>query len=380
MTVGREAYRLAGVDVEAGDRAVELIRQHLVGQRVPGVEVVGGVGGFGAAVALPRGYRDPLLVSGTDGVGTKTALAATLGRYDTVGVDVVAYNADDVVCHGARPLFFLDYLAVGRVDPATVAALVAGVARGCELAGCALVGGETAEHPGLLAPGQFDLAGTCVGIVERADYLDGSRAAEGDRIVGIASSGLHASGFSLVRRLLADHELDLGRPYLDVLRATLGPIEADRAAAEEPASAGATLGQVLLAPSRVYALDLLALREALRRAGHELHGLAHVTGGGLPGNVPRSVGSGLGVRVDPAAWPTASVFRLVAALGRLDGPELRATFNAGIGMTAVVPEAAIELSTSFLAERGLAAWPIGRVVSAAAAGPARYVEGVGAAR
>jgi len=201
MNEARAAYAAAGVDVDAGGRAVELMRAAVERTRRP--EVLGGLGGFGAAITIPAGYREPVLVSSTDGVGTKTAIAAALGRYDTIGRDLVAMCADDVVCSGAAPLFFLDYVAVGRLDPEQVADLVGGVAAGCVEAGCALVGGETAEHPGLMQPGEFDLAGFCVGVVERGEWLDGSAVQAGDTIVGLPSSGLHANGFSLVRSQLA---------------------------------------------------------------------------------------------------------------------------------------------------------------------------------
>ena len=216
----RPAYARAGVDVAAGDRAVELMRARVSATHGPGV--LAGLGGFASAVCVPAGMREPVLVGATDGVGTKTALARAMRRLDTIGEDLVAMCADDVVCLGARPLFFLDYVAVGRVDPVEVAALVGGVARGCELAGCALVGGETAEHPGLMAPDEFDLAGFCVGIVERDGTARPAAVEAGDALLGLAASGLHANGYSLVRALLAHHDLPLDRPYLEVVRAVLG--------------------------------------------------------------------------------------------------------------------------------------------------------------
>jgi phosphoribosylformylglycinamidine cyclo-ligase len=374
VTVKREAYRRAGVDVAAGERAVELIRERMAGTAAAGLEIVGGPGGFGAAVTLPSGYREPVLVSSTDGVGTKTAIATALGRYDTIGRDLVAMCADDVVCHGARPLFFLDYVAVGRVEPVDVAELVGGVAEGCRLCGCALVGGETAEHPGLLPTEGFDLAGCCVGIVERADYLDGSTARAGDAVVGIASSGLHANGYSLVRALVAEFDLDLRAPYLEVVSKALGNERADEASAAEPEHALATVGDVLLTPTRIYAPDMLALREGLAAAGRPLLGLAHVTGGGLAGNLPRACGPELGVRVRVGAWPEPSIFALLAELGMLDGPELRATLNAGIGMAAVVPADGVVEALRILSERDLRAWQIGELVPAESLGGARYVE------
>ena len=293
-TAIREAYRASGVDVGAGDRAVELMRASVESTRRP--EVVGGLGGFGAAVSIPAGYREPLIVASTDGVGTKTAIAASLGRFDTIGIDLVAMCADDVVCCGAEPLAFLDYVAVGHVVPEWVAELVESVAAGCRDAGCALVGGETAEHPGLMEDYEFDLSGCCVGVVERADVIDGSAVRAGDAIIGLAASGLHSNGFSLVRALLAQWDLDLAEPYQARLRRSLGDAEADAAVAAAPHEAMATLGEILLTPTKVYARAVLAARAVLRDAGLDIHGLAHITGGGLPGNVPRSLPDGLAAR------------------------------------------------------------------------------------
>ena len=369
----RAAYAAAGVDVEAGERAVELIRGHVESTRRP--EVVGGLGGFGGAFAIPPGYFEPLLVASTDGVGTKTAIAAGVGRFDTIGIDLVAMCVDDVVCTGAEPLAFLDYVAVGDLDPAEVAELVGGVAAGCREAGCALVGGETAEHPGLMAADAFDLAGTAIGVVERSRVIDGSAVTAGDAIVGIASSGLHANGYSLVRSLTAEWGLDLAEPYQARLRRTLGDAATDHALARAAQEAMATLGDVLLTPTRIYARSILALRETLVSRGWEIHGLAHITGGGLPGNVPRALPQGLSARVDPSRWVMPSVMRLVGALAGMDDAELRATFNGGLGMIAVVPEAAVPSSIAALAEHGLEALAVGEVVEAATVSGARYVEG-----
>ena len=370
----RKAYTASGVDVAAGERAVELMRAAV--EATHGPHVIGGLGGFGAAVAIPPGYREPVLVSSTDGVGTKTVIAAQLGRYDTIGRDLVAMCADDVVCSGAAPLFFLDYVAVGRLDPLGVAELVGGIAAGCAEAGCALVGGETAEHPGVMDAGAFDLAGCCVGIVERSRLLDGTRARAGDALVGLASSGLHANGFSLVRTLLERWQLDLTRPYQEQLKLSLGDREADRTVEAEPAHTLATLGEVLLTPTTIYTPAILALREALDAAGSELRGVAHVTGGGLPGNVPRMLPAGLAARVDPARWRVPSVIRLFAALGGLQDDEARATFNGGLGMVVAVPPDAVDLATATLAASGIEAWRVGDVVAADAVAGARYVEAV----
>ena len=371
MAEGRAAYAAAGVDVEAGDRAVELMRAAVERTRRP--EVLGGLGGFGAAVSIPPGFREPVLVSSTDGVGTKTAIAAALGRYDTIGRDLVAMCADDVVCAGAAPLFFLDYIAVGRLEPEQAADLVAGVADGCVEAGCALVGGETAEHPGLMGPGEFDLAGFCVGVVERADWLDGSAVRAGDAIVGLAASGLHANGYSLVRSQLSKWDLDLARPYQEQLILTLGREAAADAIAGEPEHGLATLGEVLLTPTTVYAGAILRVRAALRTAGHDVHGLAHVTGGGLPGNVPRALPPQLAARLDPTTWRMPSIVRLIGALGGLDDEELRATFNGGLGMIAVVPPEAAAATLAGFSGEGITATVVGEVVPSD--GGPRYVEG-----
>jgi phosphoribosylformylglycinamidine cyclo-ligase len=363
----RPAYAAAGVDVEAGDRAVALMRAAIESTRRP--EVVGSIGGFAGAVAVPAGYREPVLVSSTDGVGTKTAIAAALGRWDSVGIDLVAMCADDVVCSGAEPLAFLDYIAVGRIDPEAVAELVGGVAAGCREAGCALVGGETAEHPGLMETGTFDLAGTCLGVVERADLLDGTAARAGDVILGLPSSGLHSNGFTLVRALLAQYQIPLERPYLEQLTLSLGDAGREAASTMEPGVALATIGDVLLTPTRIYSRRVLAIRAALRDAGHDLKGVAHVTGGGLPGNVPRALPADLGARVDPSRWPIPSSIGLMAALAGIDGPELRATFNGGIGMVLVVEPQAVAAAMTAAPE----AIEIGEVATAAELG-SRYVE------
>jgi phosphoribosylformylglycinamidine cyclo-ligase len=367
----RSAYAAAGVDVEAGERAVELMRTAVESTRRP--EVIGGLGGFAAAVAVPGGYRDPVLVSSTDGVGTKTAIASALARFDSIGRDLVAMCADDVVCCGATPLFFLDYVAVGRLDPVGIAELVEGVAAGCVAAGCALVGGETAEHPGLLESGSFDIAGCCVGIVERDRLLDTRLPRAGDAIIGLASNGLHANGYSLVRSLIEQWQLDLHRPYQEQLKLSLGDVQTDRAVAAEPAHALATLGEVLLTPTQLYSPIVLGLRAALDAAGSELRGLAHITGGGLPGNVARALPEDLAARVDPGRWHVPSIIRLFAALGGLDGPEMRATFNGGLGMVAIVPADAVPIALGALHAAGAEAWRVGEVVEAE--GGERYIEG-----
>jgi phosphoribosylformylglycinamidine cyclo-ligase len=360
----RTAYAGAGVDVAAGDRAVDLLRARLATSEL---DLLGGIGGFGAALALPPGYSQPVLVTATDGVGTKTEIARELDRLDTIGQDLVAMCADDVVCHGARPTFFLDYLAVGRVEPERVARLVGGIAAACEQIGCALVGGETAEHPGVMAEDAFDLAGFCIGLVERERLIDGSGCRAGDIVVGLASSGLHANGFSLVRALIARHRLDLRQPFGALL-------ECHRLKEGEVGGDGRTLGDELLTPTRLYAPAVLALLDEIRERGLRVGAVMHVTGGGVRGNLTRGLPTELGVRVRPASWSVPPIIELIATLGGLDGPELRATFNCGVGMAFVVEPAAVEATLDVLARHDLPAWVIGDVRPVSEIGPARYVE------
>jgi phosphoribosylformylglycinamidine cyclo-ligase len=367
MTDPRSVYRRSGVDVAAGERAVELMRPHVDSTRRP--ESVGDLGGFGGAFSIPVGYREPLLVASTDGVGTKTAIAAAVGRFDTIGIDLVAMCADDVVCSGAEPLAFLDYLAVGRLDPVSVAELVGSVAAGCREAGAALVGGETAEHPGIMEVDEFDLAGCCIGVVERSQVIDGSAVGEGDAIIGLAASGLHANGYSLVRGLIAQWDLDLAEPYQARLRRTLGDAETDALLAAAPNEMLATLGEVLLTPTRIYARAVLAARDAVT-----IRGLAHITGGGLTGNVPRALPPGFAARMDPSRWRMPSVMHLLGALGGLDDAELRATFNGGLGMIAITAPDEAAAAIRVLAERGVPAFVVGAVVASSSVDGARYVE------
>jgi phosphoribosylformylglycinamidine cyclo-ligase len=362
----REAYRAAGVDVDAGERAVALIREAVASTRRP--EVVGGLGGFAGAIEIPAGYRHPLLVASTDGVGTKTALARATGRLGGLGIDLVAMCADDVACSGAEPLFLLDYVAVGRLVPEAIAEVVAGVAAGCRAAGCALLGGETAEHPGTMGPADLDLAATCVGVVERDEAIDGSAVRAGDVLVGLAASGLHSNGFSLVRRLVAEAGLDLDASYADVLAARsvgVGP---------EPTHASASLGEVLLTPTRIYARAVLAIRSSVRAGGAKVHGIAHVTGGGLPGAVPRIVPDGLAARIHPAAWPMPSVMRLLGRIGGLGDGEIRATFNGGLGMVLAIPAGGVAAALAAAADAGIHACVAGEIVPAEEIGGARYAE------
>lgn len=302
----KDAYKDAGVDIDAGDEVVDRITRHVRSTYRPGV--IGDIGGFGGLFSLMGRYRDPVLVSGTDGVGTKLLLAQRLGRHDTIGVDLVAMCVNDVVVCGAEPLFFLDYFATGKLNPEETEQVVAGIAEGCRQAGCALIGGETAEMPGMYAPGHYDLAGFCVGAVERNQLLDGSQIRPGDALVGLPSSGVHSNGYSLVRHLL-------------------DPLPMDR----DEWGLGAPLGEVLLRPTRIYVKDVLALRQR-----HELLGMAHITGGGFTGNVPRVLPAGLGARIDAGSWPVPPIFDLLRARGGLGDDEMYRTFNNGIGMVLVV--------------------------------------------
>lgn len=330
----REAYARSGVNVEAGYEAVRLMASSVARTRVPGV--LTDLGGFGGAFELPRGLRDPVLVSGTDGVGTKLKLAFLMDRHDTVGIDCVAMCVNDVLCCGARPLFFLDYVAVGRNVPERVAAIVSGVAEGCVQAGCALIGGETAEMPGFYPAEEYDLAGFAVGIVERAKMLDRRNVRSGDVLIALPSSGLHSNGFSLVRRALDVERRDL-RQYVDEL--------------------GCPLGEALLTPTRIYVKPVTALLEAV-----DVHSLAHITGGGFHENIPRSVPEGMGVRIRRAELRVPPIFGFLMREGGIDEEQMFHVFNMGVGMTATVAEGDAEAALRVLRENGVEAQPIGSVV------------------
>jgi phosphoribosylformylglycinamidine cyclo-ligase len=328
-------YAAAGVDVAAGERAVALMRAAV--EATHGPRVLGGIGGFAGLWSLgPGRFADPVLVAAADGVGTKLLVAQALDRHDTVGVDLVAMVVDDVVVTGAEPLFVLDYLAVGRLDPEAVAAVVAGVAVGCRQARCALLGGETAEHPDAMEPGAYDLAGFALGVAERDRLLGPERVAAGDVLLGLAASGLHANGFSLARRALAR----AGVGYEQVLPELGGPV-----------------GEALLTPTRIYAPDLVDLLAE----GVEVHALCHVTGGGLPGNLPRCLPAGLVGRVDRASWTPPPIFRLLAELGPVDDQELARATNLGVGMVVVLPAREVDPALAVLGARGLPAWVMGEV-------------------
>lgn len=339
---GRETYAGAGVDVEAGYRAVDLIRRSVASTARP--EVVGGLGGFGGLFALdPARYAEPLLVSSTDGVGTKLLVAQALGRHGTIGIDLVAMSVDDVVAQGAEPLFFLDYLLVEHLVPEVAAEIVGGIAAGCREAGCALIGGEMAEHPGHLPEGSYDLAGFCVGVVERERLVTGEAIVPGDLVIGMASSGLHSNGYSLARKVLLGGD--------------------DTRLSSRPAALGRTLGEELLEPTTIYAPAVLKLLAAV-----PVHGLAHITGGGIPENLGRILPPGLTAGIDSSSWPRPPIFDLIA--GAVDEPELRRTFNLGIGMIAVVAAADADRAAELLASAGRQAWVIGRIAAGAGDGPA----------
>jgi len=328
------SYAAAGVDIEAGDRAVELMKEWVKKTRRP--EVLGGLGGFAGlfdASALKR-YERPLLASATDGVGTKVDIARQLGVYDTIGRDLVAMVMDDIVVCGAEPLFMTDYICVGKVHPERVAAIVKGIAEGCVLAGCALVGGETAEHPGLLGEDDFDVAGAGTGVVEADRLLGADRIREGDTVIAMASSGLHSNGYSLVRHVLLNQAGLSLDAHIDEL--------------------GRTLGEELLEPTRIYSLDCLALTRTT-----EVHAFSHITGGGLAANLARVIPDGLHAVVDRSTWTPAPVFDLVGRTGAVERLELEKTLNMGVGMIAIVPADSADVALATLADRGVDAWVAG---------------------
>lgn len=338
-------YKEAGVDIEAGDALVERLKPLAARTRRP--EVLSGVGGFGGLFAIPPGkYRSPVLVSGTDGVGTKLKLAFAMDRHDTVGIDLVAMSVNDVLTSGAEPLFFLDYFATAKLDVAKAEQVVGGVARGCELAGCTLLGGETAELPGFYATGEYELAGFCVGVVERDAIIDGRAIEPGDRVVGVASSGLHSNGYSLARRILEKRQLGYD--------ATVD---------------GLALGPALLEPTRIYVKDVLSL---LPKA--QVKGLAHITGSGLPGNLPRCLPPRLRAVLRESAWKRAPIFDVLQSLGGVARDEMFSTFNMGLGLTLVVSPAEVPRVLEHFQQRGVEAWEVGEVERSAQEEPEALVE------
>ena len=324
-------YRDAGVDIDAGDELVERIKPLV--RRAQRREVLAGIGGFGALVELPPGYQRPVLVAGTDGVGTKLRLAIDTGRHDTIGIDLVAMCANDVVVQGAEPLFFLDYYATGKLRVAVAEAVVRGIVEGCVQAGAALVGGETAEMPGMYQGEDYDLAGFCVGVVEKDAIIDGSRVSAGDAIIGLASSGPHANGYSLIRKVLAA-----------------------AGATATTALEGHNLIDRLLTPTRIYVKPLLALLRAM-----PVHGLAHITGGGLSDNLPRVLPAGLEAVLERRSWHRDPVFDWLQRAGRIEPAQMYRTFNCGVGMVAIVAPERAAAAVEFLAARGETAQVIGEV-------------------
>ncbi|HWC35391.1 MAG TPA: phosphoribosylformylglycinamidine cyclo-ligase [Mycobacteriales bacterium] len=322
-------YAAAGVSIAAGDRAVELIKSRLTSTRP---EVVGGLGGF---AGLFRIDAERMLATSTDGVGTKVAIAQALDRHDTIGHDLVGMVVDDIVVCGAEPLFMTDYIACGRVVPERIADIVAGIDAGCALAGCALIGGETAEHPGLLGPDDYDLAGAATGMVREADLLGPAKVRPGDVVVAMASSGLHSNGYSLARHVL----LSVAKLELD-----------------STAELGVPLGEELLTPTRIYAKDCLSLAAAL-----EVHAFSHVTGGGLTANLARVLPDGLAARIDRSSWTPAPIFDLIAERGQVAAAEMERTFNLGVGMVAVVPEPVAQAAVDHLTGRGVPSWVCGQI-------------------
>jgi len=316
------SYRDAGVDIDAGDALVEAIKPYA--KRTMRAEVLAGIGGFGALCRIPRKYRQPVLVAGTDGVGTKLKLAFALGRHDTVGIDLVAMSVNDVLVQGAEPLFFLDYYACGRLDNRVAAQVVKGIARGCELAGCALIGGETAEMPGMYPEGEYDLAGFCVGVVERKKIIDGRAIRPGDVLIGLASGGAHSNGYSLIRKIV------------------------------ERARPGAAMLDALMAPTRIYVKSILRLLRTV-----PVKGLAHITGGGLVGNVPRMLPAGTHAVIRKHSWPRPPLFQWLQAQGGVAEDEMHRVFNCGIGMALAVSPANARRTLARLKRLGEVAYEIG---------------------
>ena len=328
------AYRAAGVDIDAGVRAVELMTVAV--RATYGPEVLSGIGAFGGLfdVSALKAMASPVLVASTDGVGTKTKIAAALGRFDTIGHDIVNHCLNDILVQGARPLFFLDYIAAGRLDPAMIATVVQGCAAACQAVGCALLGGETAEMPGVYEPGEFDLVGTMVGVVEREKIIAGRTIVAGDCLIGLASSGLHTNGYSLARRIFQDHDLTAVEPVL-----------------------GQPLGEALLTPHRAYLADV----QRLEAAGVTIKGLAHITGGGLIDNLPRIFPAGVAAWIDRESWPLPSIFQLIQHTGQIDEAEMFRVFNMGLGMILIVPAAQVDQALAGLGDR---AWLVGEIIPA----------------
>jgi phosphoribosylformylglycinamidine cyclo-ligase len=346
--VNQSAYAAAGVDIEAGDRAVELMKASVARTRRP--EVLGGLGGFAGffdASAL-KGYAHPVLATSTDGVGTKVAIAQALDRHDTIGFDLIGMLVDDLVVCGAEPLFVTDYIATGRVVPERIAAIVSGIADACVAAGCSLVGGETAEHPGLLGPDEYDIAGATTGVVERDEILGAHRVEVGDAVIAMASSGLHSNGYSLVRHVLLNQAGWALDRHVDEL--------------------GRTLGEELLEPTKVYALDVLDLI-----AKADVHAMSHITGGGLANNLARVIPDGMAAVLQRSSWTPPAVFQLVQRVGDLSQADVDATLNMGVGMVAILPQDQVPAALAALELRGVPSWALGEIVASDGPGAASLV-------
>ena len=333
-----ESYAAAGVDITAGYKAVELMKKHIARTKNEGcLDDVGGFGGcFGLNIA---GMEEPVLVSGTDGCGTKVKMAILMDKHDTIGIDAVAMCVNDIICCGAKPLFFLDYIACGKNIPEKIASIVSGVAEGCVQSGCALIGGETAEHPGLMPADDYDLAGFAVGIVDKKKILDNTKMAEGDVVIALASSGVHSNGFSLCRKVF---DIDNNNPELYVPRDELG---------------GKSIAEALLVPTKIYVKPVLALIEKVN-----VKGISHITGGGFYENIPRSIPDGLCAKIDKSAVKVLPIFDVIAKWGNIPERDMYNTYNMGVGMSIVVPKDEVELSVSVLKENGIDAYVIGEIV------------------
>jgi phosphoribosylformylglycinamidine cyclo-ligase len=327
-------YKDAGVDIAAGNALVERIKPIAARTRIPGV--MAGLGGFGSLFELPLDkYKNPVLVSGTDGVGTKLKLAIDSGIHNTVGIDLVAMCVNDIIVQGAEPLFFLDYFATGKLDVNTAAAVIEGIGKGCELAGAALVGGETAEMPNMYADGDYDLAGFCVGIVEKSEMLDGSKVSLGDKLIGLASSGAHSNGYSLIRKIIERNQASLDEPFN-----------------------GKTLGETLLAPTRIYVKSLLSLMKQM-----DVHALAHITGGGLTENLPRVIPDNLNAQIDLKSWQFPAIFDWLQSNGNVSQADMLITFNCGVGMVVCVAAEDEVATLNLLNELGETAFVMGEIIA-----------------
>ena len=332
-----ESYAKAGVDITAGYKAVELMKAHIARTRNKGC--LDDVGGFGGCFGLPVGMEEPVLVSGTDGCGTKVKLAILMDKHDTIGIDAVAMCVNDIICVGAKPLFFLDYIACGKNYPEKIASIVSGVAEGCVQSGAALIGGETAEHPGLMPLEDYDLAGFAVGIVDKKKIIDNKKMKEGDVIIALPSTGIHSNGFSLCRKVF---DIDNNNPELYVPREELG---------------GKTIGEALLTPTRIYVKSVLALIEKV-----DVKGISHITGGGFYENIPRSIPDGLSAKITKSAIKVLPIFDLIAKFGDIPARDMYNTFNMGVGMSIVVPKEEVELALDILRANGEDAYVIGEII------------------